>query len=91
MHKFAATNFDAAGLALLVASIATLITALAGAIVTVRVRNEVRTYNETTTGGLAAQAETRRVEAMPHDERTAKEQRHLDEAPPDEPPQGPSR
>lgn len=55
------------------------------------VRDEVRTYNEKTTGQLAAEGETRRVEGIPHDERTAVEQRHVDEAPPVEPPQGPSR
>lgn len=50
---------------------------------------QVQTLNESTIGQLAANTETRRVEAIDHDDRTALEQRHVDDAPPPEPPQGP--
>lgn len=56
-----------------------------------QVHQEVRTLNETPIGQLAAATETRRVEALAHDDRTAREQRHVDEAPPNDPPQGPGR
>ena len=46
------------------------------------VKNEVRTLNESTMGQLAAAGETRRIEDIPLDERTAKEQRHMQSAPP---------
>lgn len=55
------------------------------------VHDEVRTLNESTLGELGANIETRRVEDIPHDKRTKQEQRHLDDSPPDAPPQGPSR
>lgn len=53
------------------------------------VKEQVVTLNESTIGQLAANTETRRVEAITHDDRTAQEQRHVDTAPPDDPPQGP--
>ena len=84
--------------AALIIAAGTFLTATVGAFATVvnlrrtrEVRDEVKTYNETTTGGLAAADETRRIEAIPHDERTAKEQRHIEESPGPEPPQGPAR
>lgn len=55
------------------------------------VHKEVKTYNEGTVGMNSAAAETRRIEEIPHDERTATEQHHVDVAPPLEPPQGPAR
>jgi hypothetical protein len=80
-----------------IAAVSVLITALAGAVVSIvtllrvnRVHDEVKTLNESTIGQLAAAVETRRTGAIPHDDRTAQEQRHLDEAPPPDPPQGPS-
>lgn len=54
------------------------------------VHKQVATLNESTVGQLAAAVETRRVEAIPHDERTAKEERHVESAPPLGPPIGPS-
>lgn len=50
---------------------------------------QVVTMNESTAGQLLADGETRRIEGIPHDERTAKEQRHVDDAPEPDPPQGP--
>lgn len=55
------------------------------------VDGKVDTLNESTLGQLAAERETRRVEDIPHDDRTAQEQRHVDTAPEKEPPQGPGR
>lgn len=55
------------------------------------VHAEVRTLNEGTVGSFANEGETRRIEEIPHDERTATEQRHVDQAPPTETPQGPGR
>lgn len=91
MTPAVASAFDATGAALLIASLATFLTAATGTYVAVRVRRDVRTYNETTAGALAAANETRRIEGIPHDDRTEKEQRHLDDAPPPGPPQGPAR
>jgi len=71
--------------------LATLIAACVAAWNALHARREGRTYNETTMGGLAAANETRRVEAIAHDERTAQEQRHLDDAPQPDDPQGPVR
>lgn len=82
---------DYAGIAVLVTALGTFVVACATAFVTVRVHREVKTFNETPLGRLAANTETRRVEAIDHDERTAMEQRHVDEAPPADPPQGPGR
>lgn len=56
-----------------------------------RVHKEVRTLNEGTIGSFAAEDETRRIEALPRDQRSPTEQRHIDQAPPQEPPQGPGR
>jgi hypothetical protein len=53
------------------------------------VHQEVRTFNEKTLGTLGAEEETRRALAISHDERTAREQRHIDQSPPEEPAQGP--
>lgn len=58
---------------------------------TKEIRHELITLNEGTVGSFAADAETRRVEEIPHDERTPTEQRHVDSAPDPEEPQGPSR
>lgn len=52
---------------------------------------QVLTMNEGTIGSFAAENETRRIEEIAHDERTATEQRHVDQAPEVEPPQGPQR
>jgi hypothetical protein len=52
---------------------------------------QVVTLNESTIGQLAADTETRRVEHIDHDDRTAQEQHHVDTAPAKEPRQGPSR
>lgn len=56
-----------------------------------RVHHELKTLNEGTVGSFAAENETRRIEAIPHDERTATEERHMASAPPPEPPVGPGR
>lgn len=82
---------DVAALVGAVAALATAILTPVVLIYTVRVRNEVRTYNEKPMGRLAAEDETRRVEAIDHDDRTLMEQRHVDESPPRDPPQGPPR
>jgi hypothetical protein len=55
-----------------------------------QVRQEVVTLNESTIGELLAKMETKTVESIPHDERTAKEQRHLDSSPEEGPAQGPA-
>lgn len=52
------------------------------------IKAEVVTRNESTIGSLAADNETRRIEAIPPSERTAKEQRHIDAAPAKDPAQG---
>lgn len=49
------------------------------------------TLNEKSVGVLAAEDETRRIEAMPHDDRNPTEQRHLDQSAPPEAAQGPAR
>lgn len=66
------------------------VASVGGLIIGLRIQREVRTMNESTMGQLAAGQETRRVEALDHDDRTAMEQRHLDDAPPHDPPQGPT-
>jgi len=53
-----------------------------------RVEQQVTTLNESTIGQLAAAAETRRAEDIPHDRRTAQEQRHIDSSPEIGPEQG---
>jgi hypothetical protein len=55
------------------------------------VHDQIVTMNGGTVGSFASDEETRRVEAIPHDERTATEQRHIDQAPTREPPIGPGR
>lgn len=85
---------DLAGVALVIVAVGSLVTAIGGVVVGVmvnRVHREVRTGNELRIGELAAAAETERVEKIPHDERTAQEQRHIDTAPEPGPPQGPGR
>lgn len=69
-----------------VGDILTLIAATSAAIVsiitawnTTRVRHEVRTMNEQTIGQLAANQETRRIEVIPQADRTAREDRHMDQ------------
>jgi len=52
---------------------------------------QVVTMNEGTLGSFAADDETRRIEAIPHDQRTAQEQRHVDSAPEPDAPQGHGR
>ncbi len=52
---------------------------------------QVVTLNESTIGELAAAGETRRAEDIPHDDRTLREQRHIDSAPALGPAQGPQR
>lgn len=71
---------------MVVADILTLIAATSAAIVsiitawnTTRVRHEVRTMNEQTIGQLAANQETRRIEVIPKGDRTAREDRHMDQ------------
>ena len=51
----------------------------------------VDTFNETTIGQNSANQLTDDIEAKPYAERTAQEQRHLDAAPPRDPPQDPQR
>lgn len=89
MGKIVAADYS--GPALLITAIATLLTSGGAFIMSLRSHKELKTLNEGTVGTFTADAETRRVEAISHDERTAKEQRHLDEAPPPDPPQGPPR
>lgn len=55
------------------------------------VKKEVVTGNAIKAGKVIGDGETRRVEDIPHDERTAAEQHHLDSAPEPDPPQGPGR
>lgn len=55
------------------------------------IHENVQTMNAGTVGSFAAEDETRRIEAIPHNKRTPTEQHHLDVAPEKEPPQGPSR
>lgn len=57
----------------------------------VEVHEEVVTGNALKVGASVDAAETRRVEEIPHDERTVAEQHHLDTAPPPDPAQGPGR
>lgn len=85
---------DLSGIALIIVAIGSLVTAVGGVVVAImvnRVHKEVRTLNESTPGELDAATETRRIEAIPRAERTAKEQRHIDTAPMPGPPQGPGR
>lgn len=85
---------DFAGIALVITALGTFLIAVGTTINMIRigrVHDEVKTLNESTIGQLAAAGETARVEDIPHDKRTAQEQRHLDTAPIPEPPQGPSR
>ena len=91
---------DYGGIGILVTSIGTTFVLVGGAIILWRgqlkmqrvvddTHRQVVTLNESTIGELAANQETRRVEDMPHDVRTAQEQRHVDSAPEPGPPQGP--
>lgn len=71
---------------MVVADVLTLIAATSAAIVsiitawnTTRVRHEVRTMNEQTIGQLASNQETRRIDHIPQAERTAREDRHMDQ------------
>jgi hypothetical protein len=85
---------DAATIAATAAIITAISTPLVAVFLGVRlssVHSELKTLNEGTVGTFTADNETRRIELTPHDERTPTEQRHLDTAPPAEPPQGPSR
>ncbi len=51
--------------------------------------SQVVTLNESTIGELMAGDETRRIAAIPYDNRTVQEQRHLMTSPAQGPPQGP--
>lgn len=85
---------DAATIAAFAAVITAVSTPLVAVFLALRlagVHKELQTLNEGTVGSFAADAETRRAEAIPHDDRTPTEQRHIDQAPMPEPPQGPSR
>lgn len=75
--------------AAVIASVTTAILAFRGKRVGEEVRDEVRTYNESTIGQLLAADETRRATAIPHDDRTAREQRHITDSPEIGPAQGP--
>lgn len=97
---FGATDY--AGLGILIASIGSTFVLIGGAIVLWRgqlkmqrvvddTHHQVVTLNEKPLGQLAAEGETRRIEDIPHDDRTAVEQRHIDDSPAPDPPQGPSR
>lgn len=55
------------------------------------VHAQVVTLNAGTVGSFASDDETRRVAAIPHDDRTAAEQHHLESAPDPGPPIGPAR
>lgn len=59
--------------------------------ITAVIAKGIDTLNDKQPGQLLAETETRRIEEIPHDERTASEQHHLDTAPLPDPPQGPSR
>jgi hypothetical protein len=104
MTTLAAVDFT--GVALVIGSIATLIGVLGAQYLAIRavrsrvedthaiaevIKTSVDTLNESTGGELAAADETRRIELIPREQRTEKEQRHIDTAPPAEPPQGPTR
>ena len=89
---------DYTGIALIITASAAAVGSLTGAYLslrtdrrTKRIDRKVDTLNESTIGELAAADETRRASAINPDQRTAREQRHVDEAPPDEPGQGPRR
>lgn len=82
---------DYAGVAVLVAALSAAIVSIGTFVRAGRIHNDVKTMNESALGELGAAAETRRVEAIPRAKRTVKEQRHVDEAPPADPPQGPAR
>lgn len=76
---------DYTGLGILIAaigsSIASVIAAAAGLVAarrTRRVEHEVRTMNELSLGQLGEAQETRRVEAIEPQDRTARETRHLE-------------
>lgn len=101
---FAVTDLN--GVAAVIGSVATPIVTVGVVLITQRrgaakvdavaakvdaVHQEVRTMNEGTLGSFAAEDETRRIEQIPHDARTATEQRHIDQAPEPEPPIGPPR
>lgn len=78
-----------ADLALLITSVATLIGVIVTAVISLRGLRETRTGNALTLGQAGNAAEARRVEAIPHDQRTVAEQAHLDDAPEPGPAQGP--
>ena len=68
----------------LLLALSTLIAALSSAVVAVitvlrvgAVKNEVKTMNELTLGQLGEATETRRIDEIPADERTARESRHV--------------
>lgn len=84
---------DLAGVALVIVALGSLVTACGGTYIAVKlnaIHTEVKTGNELRLGELAAAEETRRAERIPHDQRTAQEQHHIDTAPGIGPAQGPS-
>jgi hypothetical protein len=64
--------------AALITSIAVLITSIATLISVLRVRHEVRTGNAQTLGTLANAIETRRIDAIPTEDRTEIEKEHYE-------------
>lgn len=88
----------AGDVALILGALGIFIASLVGTWITYRSSTVIRdthrqvvTLNESTIGELAAAGETRRAEDIPHDERTAMEQRHIDSAPVVGAAQGPQR
>lgn len=95
-------TIDFPGIALVIGALGLFVTTIVTAVVNLRatragtaatkaVHAEVVTLNDKTAGQLLADTETRRVEGISHDDRTALEQKHLDESAPVDPPQGPAR
>lgn len=82
---------DYTGIAVLVAACGGFLGSVTASIIALKGYRETRTGNETRSGQLMANAETRRIEQIPHDDRSPTEQRHVDEAPDPEAPQGPGR
>jgi hypothetical protein len=84
---------DYSGIAVLIASIGAFVGVCVTGYVSIKgingIKHEVKTMNESTIGQLAAREETRRAEDIPHDQRTAREQRHISSSPAADPAQGP--
>ena len=69
------------GIAAIITAFGTFATSIAALYVAIQTKKEVVTGNEQTLGQLGMRQETRRSEAIPHDDRTAQEQRHVDNDP----------